>query len=82
MYAISFSISDMFCCSNIFCALCNGVIPSVYTVLESENQGHRPSVIYSFSGLMSFAKRDEHAAEPQNYCETGLIFDVIKVTLR
>ena len=69
----------MFCCRNIFCALCNGVVPSVYTVLNYQKRWLNPSDIYSFSGLTSFAPRDEHIVEPKTGCDSGLIFDVVKV---
>ena len=71
----------IYCCRNIFCALCNGVVPSINTVFGFEKRWLSPSDIYSFSGLISFAQRDEQMVEPKTGCDSGLIFDVVKVNL-
>ena len=55
------------------------MVPSVYTVLDREKIWLNPSDIYSFSGLISFAARDEQMVEPTTGCDSGLIFDVAKV---
>ena len=69
-----------FCCRNIFCALCNGVVPSIYTVYGFEARWLSPSHIYSFSGLLSFDKREEQLVSRESDCQLGLIFDVVKVS--
>ena len=69
-----------FCFRNIYCALCNGVVPSVYTVLVNHGRAGSPSEIYSFSGLLKLNIKEEAVVVQNLECSFGLIYDIALVS--
>ena len=79
---ITYEILPFFCFRNIYCALCNGVVPSVYTVLAYESRWLSPSEIYSFSGLLKWNIKEEAMIAQNLKCSLGFIYDVVLVSLK
>ena len=67
----------------MFCALCNGVLPTSVAIDVSGSEIYYDggiSHVYSFSGLLRSSYQDhEEEKNTEAHCNSGFIYDILKV---